>query len=238
MEDLDGQYRRLLEAVSKTQVVKAPNQHLHTFGVTRLQYFIVTEPIYSEVSPGPVEAVIRQGVVTAARPKVVTPSYMAQLDGFGDDAKAYFNSLALRHGSNTPGLLYHYKNEPGEMEIVEGAAMDVAQRVSHRLKGESNNLSVVMLGVDELWDVSLLKFIFEYTAASVSGNVEDLQARRLFDPAPEVDAPRAAVQHIEELFTEVERGADLVVLKRELDHWGLFPHYQDRFFSLFRRKGA
>jgi len=237
MEDLDGQYRRLIDAVSRTQVVKAPHQYLHTFGVTRLQYFIVTEPVYKEVAPGPSEAVIRQGVVTAERPQVVTPAYMAQLDGFGDDAKAYFNSLALRHGANAPGLLYHYKNEPGEMEIVEGAAVEVAQRVSSRLKDESNNLSVVMLGVDELWDVSLLKFIYEYTAASVAGNVEELQSRRLFDPAGEMEAPRAAIQRIEELFRDTERGADPAILKRELDRWGLFQHYQDRFFSLFRRKG-
>jgi hypothetical protein len=124
------------------------------------------------------------------------------------------------------------------MDIVEGLAIDVAQRVSSRLKSESNNLSVVILGVDELWDVSLLKFIFEYTAASVSGNVEELQARRLLDPSSDVEAPRAAVQQIEEMFRDVERGADPAILKAELDRWGLFQQYQDRFFALFRRKGV
>ena len=236
MEDWDGQYRRLMDAVSRTEVVKAPKQHLHTFGVTKLSYYIVTEPSYQDLVPGSSEAVIREGSVTAERPAVVTPAYMAHLEGFGDEALSYFNSLARQYGPNTPGLLYRYRNEPGEMSIVEGTAIAVAERISGQLTRDGSNLSAVIKGVDELWDISLLKFIFEYTAASVMGNVGDLQGQRLLDPEPNLDVPKAAIQRIDDLFRQVEQGDNPSVLRRELDRWGLFDYYQDRFLSLFRRK--
>jgi hypothetical protein len=49
--------------------------------------------------------------------------------------------------------------------------------------------------------------------------------------------PMDARQRINELFMQVEIGeADAAVLKKELDRWGLFAEYEDRFLSLFKRK--
>ena len=48
--------------------------------------------------------------------------------------------------------------------------------------------------------------------------------------------PRAVTQRIEELFRRVSQGLDPRELKEELDRWGLFEYYQDRFFSLIRRR--
>jgi hypothetical protein len=36
------------------------------------------------------------------------------------------------------------------------------------------------------------------------------------------------------MFAEVEDGGDPDVLKHELDRWGLFKHYEDRFLNIFR----
>ena len=130
MQDYDGDIRRLMDAAARTEIVRAPRQHLLTFGVTKLHYYIVTEPSYRELVPGAVEAVIREGDVAAQRPAVVTPTYMAHLEGFGEDAYRYFADLAHKYGSNSPGLLYQYANEPGEMSIVEGTAQAVAERIS------------------------------------------------------------------------------------------------------------
>ena len=94
MRDYDGDLRRLMDAAARTEVIRAPRQLLLTFGVTTLDYYVITEPSYSEVIPGPPEAVVRQGRVAAQRPTVVTPGYMSRLDGFGDDAYRYFGDLA------------------------------------------------------------------------------------------------------------------------------------------------
>ena len=48
--------------------------------------------------------------------------------------------------------------------------------------------------------------------------------------------PAAAVQSIERMFAEAERGGDPDDLKQELDRWGAFPYYEERFLNLFRRR--
>ena len=68
---MDDAERRIAEAVQLTRVVRPPKQHLATFGVTRLHYYIVTEPSYLDVVPGGEETVIRDGTVISQRP---TPS--------------------------------------------------------------------------------------------------------------------------------------------------------------------
>ena len=45
------------------------------------------------------------------------------------------------------------------MEIISSRPEEVAERISQRIDRESRPLEAVILGVDELWDVSLMKFI-------------------------------------------------------------------------------
>ena len=232
--DLDESEREILRAVEQTRIVRAPRQHLATFGVSRISYYLVTEPSYEGLIPGGREGVVREGKVISERPIVVTPTYMLNLEGFGEDARRYMSLAAQRYGPHSPGLLYRYRNEYSGMNIVSGEADAVGRRIAEDLDRRDEGSAAVILGVDELWDVSLLKFIYEYTAASLSLNVRELHG--LLDPEPGIGLPRAAVQRIERLFREVERGLDPSMLKRELDRWGVFEQYEARFLGLFRRR--
>lgn len=49
---MDGMERRIEEAIQQTRVVRPPRQHLATFGVTNVHYYIVTEPAYRELVGG------------------------------------------------------------------------------------------------------------------------------------------------------------------------------------------
>jgi len=233
---MDEAERRIWNAIQLTHVVRPPKQHLATFGVTNLKYYLVSEPSYKDLVPGEEESVIREGKVVSQRPTIVTPAYMMNLEGFGEEARKYMDSLVRSFGPNSPGLLYQYRNEPGGLDIVGGQTYAVAQRIANDLDIRGVDSAVVILGIDDLWDVSILKFIYEYTAASVASNVGEIQAMGLLDPHPEVDVPRGVVQRIEEMFHQVEGGLDPKLLHRELTRWGLFDHYQDRFLNLFRRR--
>ena len=46
--------------------------------------------------------------------------------------------------------------------------------------------------------------------------------------------PRAAIDAIERMFVEVGQGANPDILKSELDRWGLFDFFEERFLNLFR----
>lgn len=225
------------KAIEQTFIVRFPKQHLATFGATNIKYYVVTEPAFQEETPETYEGVVRTGKVMAERPAIVTPSYMSSLEGFSTEAYEFFHELMRSAGPNSPGIMYRYRNKPENLEVVGGVPTDIAHRISKDLNDRKEELSVVMVGVDELWDVALLKFIYEFTASSVAGNVQEFNARGLLNHDPSFGgAPAAAVRQIDRLFREVEAGnrSDIDLLKQELDRWGLFEYYQDRFLDLFR----
>lgn len=226
------------KAIEQTWVVRFPKQQLATFGSTNIAYYVVTEPIYQEMEAAKQEGVVRTGRVIAERPAVVTPTYALSLQGFSSEAYEYLQDEAARSGPHSPGILYRYRNEAGKIDIVGGVPREIAHKIRDDLDRKKEDLSVVMVGVDELWDVALLKFVYEFTSSSLAGNVQDFQSRGLLDPQPQLGGlPRAAAEQIDRLFTEVEQGGDKDALKQELDRWGAFETYQDRFLNLFRRRG-
>lgn len=233
---MDNPEFRIMQAIKRTRVIRLPRQKLATFGITNLKYYLVTEPSYREIVKGEQESVIREGRVTAERPAIVTPTYMLNLEGFGPDARKYMEYMAERFGPNSPGLLYSYKNEFKDMNIVGGDPLATAHRISDDLDRRDDDASFVILGVDEFWDISLIMSTYEITAASLRNNVEEFNAMGLLNPDPELGVPRAAIQNIEGLFRDAEHGGDPELLKRELDRWELFDGYQDRFLGLFRRR--
>ena len=224
-------------AIEQTRVIRFPRQRLATFGTTNISYYVVTEPIYQELEPNNQEGVVREGRVVAQRPAVVTPTFALNLQGFSPEAYEYLRETAREYGANSPGILYQYRNDFGKMDIVTGDAGEIARRISGDLDRRDENMSVVMVGVDELWDVALLKFMYEFTSSSVAGNVQEFQSRGMLEPQPSFGGvPGAAVQQIDRLFRDAERGGSVGELKRELDRWGLFDYYEDRFLALFRRR--
>lgn len=228
---------RIERAVLNTHVLRPPQQSLATFGTTIVKYHLVATPVYAELDvPGKTEeTVVRDGTVRAERPQVVTPYYLSRVEGFTENAYEYLRHLAQEYGSDSPGLLYAYKNEPGGTSIVSGSIEEVANRIRERLDREDRRLEAVIQGVDELWDVSVMKFIFELTNASVRSNVSELQSMGMFESRNGV--PREARVRIEQMLEQARRGnLDPTVVHRELERWGVFDEYQDQFLGLFRRR--
>jgi hypothetical protein len=226
---------RIRNAVLNTEILRAPKQSLYTFGTTDITYFLVTEPSYGESKEEVNETVVRQGKVIAQRPRIVTPFYLSQLEGFGTEARRYFDSLMREYGPNTAGVFYTYRNEPKDLNIVSDSLPSVVNKINTEIDQRGDTLSAIIRGVDTLWDVSLLKFIFELTRQSVGDNVHQMGQRGLLNVDTQ-GIPADARVRIEELFRRVSRGeVEPRELKDELERWGLFAEYEDRFFSLFGR---
>jgi hypothetical protein len=223
-------------AVSNTKILRAPEQTLATFGLTSIHYYLLTEPVYLQSDEEINETVIREGKVISQRPRVVTPNYMNRLEGFGPNAKKYLEEIARQIGYDAPGLFYNYKNEQKNLNIVNGGLRMVSDKINQELDERKEKLAAIIKGEDELWDVSLLKFIYELTANSITGNLMQLGSRGLL----RIDAegiPMDARMRIEEQFGSVIRGdSSPAELKDELERWNLFEEYQDRFFRLFKKK--
>ncbi|MFQ5826991.1 MAG: hypothetical protein ACE5IA_06510 [Dehalococcoidia bacterium] len=227
---------RILYAIRNTQILRPPKQTLATFGTTDIYYYLVTEPSYRELVDSSAETVIREGRVTAQRPKVITPSYLFNLEGFSSQARRYFEMVIGEHGPNAPGLLYRYRNEPKDLTIASDELGLVVKRLEEMLDREGKPLTSIIKGVDELWDVCLMKFIHDLTASSLRSNVMELGMSGLLD-VDSSGVTRDARNEIEVLFQQVKRGeAEPSRLKVELDRWGLFPEYEDRFLALFKKR--
>ncbi len=225
------------KAIEQTYIVKYPKQLLATFGITSIEYFVVTEPLYTAIDPQKkeLEGVVRKGKVRAEQPTLITPTYAMNLNGFSDEAYKYFSQVARLYGANSPGIMYQYNNEPENLEILSGNPNEIAHRISKELRDKKNDLSVVISGVDEFWDVALLKFIYEFTASSVSFNSREMRGAGLMEPQSSAGGvPAAAANQIEEMFKSVKNGGSANTLKNELDKWGVYPYYEDRFLNLFR----
>ncbi|MCL2149445.1 MAG: hypothetical protein FWH51_00730 [Dehalococcoidia bacterium] len=224
---------RLSRAISLTQVLRPPRQALATFGATNIEYYLVTQPIYADGASE--ETVVRRGRVVANRPRIVTPYYLSQVEGFSADARRYLGKLMAAHGPHAPGIYYTYRNEPGGLDIASDDLPTVLERINKEIDEKDNPLAVIIQGLDEMWDVSLMKFIFEMTENSFGENVRELSSRGLLRVDDE-GVPQGARLRIEEMFSQLHRGAVKPgELKDELERWGLFEAYQDRFLAMFRR---
>jgi hypothetical protein len=227
---------KIRDAVLATEIIRPPKQALYTFGTTNVTYYLLTHPAYSDPDKAVTETVIREGKVIAERPRIVTPYYLSHLEGFGDEARRYFDSLAREFGPTTAGIFYSYKNEPREMNIVSDTMMAVVQKINDKIDAKGDGLSAIIRGEDVLWDVSLLKFIFELTRRSVGENVSEMGQRGLLD-MDHNGVPSEARMRIDDMFRKVSLGElEPRELKDELDRWQLFSEYEDRFLNLFRKR--
>jgi hypothetical protein len=230
---MDIEDERIREVVNHTEILRLPKQNLATFGTTNLYYYLVTEPVYANTGDAIAETVVREGRVIAERPRIVTPYYLTRLEGFSSDARRYFELILKAYGSNAPGIYYTYRNEPKETNIIANDLLSVVDKINADIDKRGDQLASIIKGRDELWDVSLMKFIYEMTRNSLRNNLSQMDRRGLLD----VDAggtPIDARLSIEELFQQVTRGErEPRELKEELDRWDLFEEYEDRFFNIF-----
>lgn len=240
--------KRIRYAFENSEVLKWPKQLLSSFGSSEVHYHVLTEPVYQEFTKGVTETVVREGKVSWYRPQLLTPDYILRIEGFSDEARKAFSSLANKM-PDIASILYRFqfKREVDSMNFVSGNLESVADKVSRDIEKRGDNLSAVIKGVGDLWDISLSKFILDMmTRSARQSQFPELQKRGLISynqfgqqvvSKDNSGIPIVAKREIESMFEQVKNGEmEPKDLKRELDRWGLFEIYQDRFFDLFKRR--
>jgi hypothetical protein len=172
---------------------------------------------------------------------------MFRIEGFSNEAKKAFETLASQY-PDLAGILYKFKvnKELDEMNFVSGPLLAVAENINNEIDKKGDSLCAVIKGVAGLWDVSLSKFILDMMVRSVySAQIPDFKSKgfvgvnqigQAIIAKDKYGVPVAAREEMERLFKMVKNGElEPFKLKEELDNWGLFEQYQDRFFSLFKK---
>jgi len=66
------------------------------------------------------------------------------LKGFSDNARRYFDALVQTYGHSVQGLLYAYRNEPKEMNIVSDNLLAVVAKLNEGIDKRGDPLTTII----------------------------------------------------------------------------------------------
>ncbi len=209
-------------AVNNTHVIRSPRQQLETFGNTVIDYHLLTEPM-DLVN----KTRVREGRIEAYKPQILTPDHFSRtlLEGFGDEASAYVDWL---RGHEKDLAILQYGFSIRKIEVKEHLLSDnmtlVADRINTDLEQADSPLSALVIGVDEPWEVCLIKLMVDMTRSSMAGNLREF-----------AKDPHGIRREIEQAFQRARGNRGRIEeLGRLLQKHQLFEEYEDRFFQLVR----
>jgi hypothetical protein len=164
-------------AIENTQVILAPERQIATFGSTSFNFYLISE-LMDRVD----QVRVRNGKIHADRPQILTPEHYCRLllEGFGEQAQRYVDQLR-EHARNVAVLRYGFQFR--KTDVTEQTLRDsidaVINRTKRRVESENEPLSAVIHGVDDAWEVCLLKFTIDLIERSSGGNLGDFRKRGL-----------------------------------------------------------
>ncbi len=164
-------------ALETTQVLLEPDRRIDTFGTTVFEFHLISE-LMDSIN----EVRIRRGNIEAARPMIVSPHAEDGLsfEGFGDQAEEFADWFSRQEG--TAAFLkygFNFKQRNIQESIVHDPIDDVRERVLKQVADSNNPLNAVIEGVDDTWEISLLRFTVEMIQKSHGINVFDFKRRGL-----------------------------------------------------------
>ena len=114
-------------------------------------------------------------------------------------------------------------------EMVHEPMAEVLPRVVADVESRDASHEAVLVGADELWEVSLLKFMFEYVQRSAPGHAKAFQQHRA------AESRSAVHMEVEREFAAASADRSRIsALGRLLEKHDLFERYEDRFYRLLR----
>jgi hypothetical protein len=168
-------------AMETTRVLHEPDHRIQTFGETRFEFQILSEPM-DQVG----KVRIRTGEVEAMKPRILRPEPYRdiELEGFDDSSRARLDSLVERlrsEGKDLAFFQYGFRFKRGAVneELVHDSIESVRARVLEDIRRTGNPSRAIIEGVDDTWEISILKFSFEMILRSHEINAFDLKRKGL-----------------------------------------------------------
>jgi hypothetical protein len=164
-------------ALEFTQVLLEPDRRIDTFGSTSFEFHLISE-LMDNVN----ETRVREGVIHADRPTIIKPDPYTDLEfeGFGEQAEA-FTQWLHENAADLSILKYgfSFRKDKIREDVIREPFNEVRDKVITRANDSSNPLAAVIHGVDDAWEICLLKFTVEMIGKSQGINVFDFKRRGL-----------------------------------------------------------
>ena len=160
-------------AIENTHVIVAPEQQIATFGSTSFDFYLISE-LMDRVD----QVRVRNGKIHAERPQILTPEHYCRLllEGFGEKAEQYVDRLR-EHARNIAVLRYGFQFRKTDLseQTLRDSIDAVINRTKRKVEDTNAPLSAIIHGVDEAWEVCLLKFTIDMVERSSGGNLGDFR---------------------------------------------------------------
>src|SRR5262249_21002628 len=164
-------------ALENTRVILAPDRQIATFGSTSFNFYLISE-LMDRVN----QVRIRNGKIHAERPQVLAPEhyYRLLLEGFGEKAERYVDQLR-EHARNMAVLRFGFLFRQTDLseQTLPHSIDTVINRTKSRVERANEPLSAIIQGVDDAWEVCLLKFTIDLVERSSGDNLGDFRKRGL-----------------------------------------------------------
>ena len=164
-------------AMETARLLHEPDRRIDTFGATRFKFTMLSEPMDSV---GQVR--VREGEMEALKPLIIRPDAMQEIELDGFQAKPGEFIDCLKANKLEP-VFFQYGFVFKRSHVTEGLLNDTMETVRYRVladvKATGDPMLAVMEGVDDAWEVCLLKFAIDMIGKSSGINVFDFKRKGL-----------------------------------------------------------
>ena len=165
-------------ALEETKVIYEPDRRIDTFGDTRFSFLLLSE-LMDETGT----TRIRSGWVEAEKPKIISPNVYKEIavEGFGSEAARFFEWLS-HQGKALQTLLqygFQFRRSSVTEEVIHEPLEQVKGRIVEEVLQKGDPLMAVIAGVDDAWEICLLKFTVEMVQKSHAINIFDFRRKGL-----------------------------------------------------------
>lgn len=164
-------------ALENTRIIVEPRSAIETFGQTSFRFHLVTEPMDQVGSVR-----VRRGELHAERPRILSPQHINKilLEGFGEQAREFAGLLeafpqhfkVLRYG-------FLFKKTDVSEFLLRASKEDVLSRLEKEISESDDAMATLIEGVDDAWEMCLLKFTMDIIQRSAGENLGEWKKRGL-----------------------------------------------------------
>ena len=160
-----------------SKVLHEPARRIDTFGSTRFEFEVLSEPMDSVGSVR-----VRRGEVQAQKPQLIKPEGFSdiELEGFNPQMLEVIEHLK-QNGVDLSFLRYGFQFKRSEVaeEIVHDHMESVKEKALENVRRTGNPSLVVIEAIDDSWEVGVMKFTIDMIMKSSEINRFDFKRRGL-----------------------------------------------------------
>jgi len=168
-------------AFESSKVIREPGRFIDTFGLTRFEFIMASE-LMDTVG----QIRIRSGVMEAQKPRIIKPESYSDVafEGFSDESREEADKLLKwleSQGTNLAFLRYGFEFKKGETkeELVHDSMENVLGKLEAEADHRGDPALAILEGVDNTWEVALLKFTIQMINRSTEVNISDYKRKGL-----------------------------------------------------------